>query len=292
MFEASYYKKTDDGSVICELCPHHCRIAPDKSGICHVRKNIEGTLYSLNYGIVSSAALDPIEKKPLFNFMQGSYIFSIGSIGCNLGCSFCQNWQIATGNEEAVKFSEKNVSPQIIVEAALKSIEKGNIGIAYTYNEPTVWFEYMRDIATLAQKYNLKNVMVSNGYIEKEPLGELLKLIDAFNIDLKGYNNEFYRTLTKSTIDPVLETLKTIASNGNHLEIAYLVIPGENDNPTEFESVVKWIRDTLGDSVSLHINRYFPCHKLKIPATPIETLNILFDIANKYLKNVYLGNVR
>ena len=291
MVEASFYRKTDNNGVICDLCPHHCKIQDGKTGICKVRKNEGGTLYSMNYGVISSAALDPIEKKPLFNFMSGSYIFSIGSIGCNLGCLFCQNWKIATADEETVKFSEKNVPPAAIVEAALNTMDRGNVGIAYTYNEPTVWFEYMRDIATLAKEAGLVNVMVSNGYIEQEPLRQLLPLINAFNIDLKGYSNDFYKNLTKSTIAPVLATLKTIASNGNHLEIAYLVIPGENDDAVEFEKTVRWIKEELGDNITLHINRYFPCHKLKNPPKPIEKIQELYTIAGRYLKNVYMGNV-
>ena len=245
----------------------------------------------MNYGIVSSAALDPIEKKHLFNFMPGTYIFSIGSVGCNLGCVFCQNWSIATADKSALDRSEKNITPETIVSAALESKKQGNIGIAYTYNEPTVWYEYMRDIATIAKAAGLKNVMVSNGYIEKEPLKILLGLIDAFNIDLKGYNNDFYKNLTKSTLAPVLETLKMIAANGNHLEIAYLVIPGENDDPDEFRKVMEWIKTELGNEVSLHINRYFPCHKLNIPATSIDKLKELHQIASEYLDKTYIGNV-
>ena len=291
MTEALYYRKTDNNNVVCELCPHYCKIMPDKTGICRVRKNIDGTLYSLNYGVISSAALDPIEKKPLFNFMSGSYIFSIGSIGCNLGCLFCQNWNIAGAGESRLPEFGNNISPDLIVNIAIKKIIEGNIGIAYTYNEPTVWFEFMKDIATLAKAKGLKNVMVSNGYINPKPLADLLPLIDAFNIDLKGYSEKFYKEITKSTLNPVLETLKSIAKNGNHLEIAYLVIPGENDDPEEFEKIVHWIKDELGQNISLHINRYFPCHKLSKPPTTIEKLKELYDIADKILDNVYIGNI-
>ncbi|MEG1585874.1 MAG: radical SAM protein, partial [Bacteroidales bacterium] len=220
MKEASFYIALGQDEVKCQLCPHLCHIRPDHVGICKVRKNIGGKLYSMNYGVVSAASLDPIEKKPLYDYYPGSTIFSIGSVGCNLKCVFCQNWQIATACEEAVRDAEKNISPESILEAAVKLIPNGNIGVAYTYNEPTVWFEYMRDIATLVKARNLKNVMVSNGYIEVKPLEVLLGLIDAFNIDLKGYSNDFYRRLTKSDMDSVLRTLKIIAQNGNHLEIA------------------------------------------------------------------------
>ena len=291
MIEASYYRKTEDGNVECELCPNHCKISRGKKGICRVRENIGGTLFSLNYGVRSSAALDPIEKKPLANFMPGKKIFSIGSIGCNLSCMFCQNWSIATTDEASVRLSEKDVSPKMVVDAALNSVKDGNIGIAYTYNEPTVWFEYMRDIAIMAKENGLKNVMVSNGYIEQKPLDELLPIIDAFNIDLKGNTNDFYKNLTKSSIAPVLNTLKTIVKSGKHLEIAYLVIPGENDDPGEFRKTIEWIKKELGDDISLHINRYFPCHKLQIPATPIESLRGLYEIAKEYLPKAYIGNV-
>ena len=291
MIEASFYRTEENNVVVCELCPHHCKIQPDKTGICRVRKNVGGKLYSLNYGTISSASMDPIEKKPLFNFMPGTKIFSIGSVGCNLQCVFCQNWQIATASPEAVRYSEKEVSPEAVVEAAMQAVPNGNIGIAYTYNEPTVWFEYMRDIAILAKEKQLKNVMVSNGFIEAKPLEVLLDLIDAFNIDLKGFSNDFYRRLTKSELDSVLRTLKMIADHGNHLEIAYLVIPGENDDVDEFKRVVSWIKENLGERVSLHINRYFPNYKLQTPPTSLESLHQLFDIAKQELPHVYLGNV-
>ncbi|MGL4292297.1 MAG: AmmeMemoRadiSam system radical SAM enzyme [Bacteroidales bacterium] len=291
MIEASFYSKQQNDEVKCNLCPHQCIIKPGRTGICLVRKNFEGKLYSINYGVISSAALDPIEKKPLFNFYPGSKIFSIGSIGCNLKCSFCQNWQIATASELAVSRSEKDVAPQAILETALGLVSEGNIGVAYTYNEPTVWYEYMRDIALLVKENNLKNVMVSNGFIEQEPLGELLELIDAFNIDLKGYNNEFYQKNTKSELNPVLETLKAISRHGNHLEIAYLVIPGENDDPDRFLKMMKWLKENLGEKFVIHINRYFPCYKMSLPATPVETLYRLRDIALSMTPHVHLGNI-
>lgn len=291
MTEASFYITLENGDVKCELCPHHCLIKPGHLGICKVRKNTDGTLYSMNYGVVSAATLDPIEKKPLYDFYPGSHIFSIGSVGCNLKCMFCQNWQIATACDEAVKNAEKNIAPEAILEAAVKLIPNGNIGVAYTYNEPTVWFEYMRDIAILVKKNNLKNVMVSNGYIEVKPLEILLGLIDAFNIDLKGYSNDFYRRLTKSEMDSVLRTLKIIAKNGNHLEIAYLVIPGENDDPKKFREIVEWMKENLGDRITLHIDRYFPNYKLKTPATSLESLYELGNIAKSILPKVRLGNI-
>lgn len=291
MKEACFYEQTNFNTVKCQLCPHHCIIHDGKVGICGVRKNINGVLYAVNYGIVSSAALDPIEKKPLYNYMPGSKIFSIGSIGCNLHCSFCQNWQIARAGVEQVGNYEPQYDPQDIIDKALDLVPYGNIGIAYTYNEPTVWYEFMKDIAVLAQQKGLKNVVVTNGYISSEPLQELLPYIDAFNVDLKGYNQDFYTRLTKSTFQPVLETLQQIDKAGKHLEIAYLVIPGENDDPRQFEEMIGWLCSHLNNTFSLHINRYFPCYKLKTPATPVETLHQLADIARKKIEHVYIGNV-
>lgn len=291
MIEASFYEGLENQAVSCQLCPHFCQIKPDQVGICKVRKNVAGKLYSMNYGVVSAAALDPIEKKPLYDFYPGSHIFSIGSVGCNLKCVFCQNWQIATACDEAVRNADKNIPPEAILDAALKLVPNGNIGVAYTYNEPTVWFEYMRDIAALVKENNLKNVMVSNGFINPDPLNVLLELIDAFNIDLKGYSNDFYKRMTKSELDPVLRTLETIARNGNHLEIAYLVIPGENDDPKKFREITEWLKEHVGENATLHINRYFPNYKLQTPPTSLESLHELADIAKSLLPRVHIGNV-
>ena len=291
MIEASFYEGLDNQTVSCQLCPHFCQIKPDQVGICKVRKNVAGKLYSMNYGVVSAVALDPIEKKPLYDFYPGSHIFSIGSVGCNLKCVFCQNWQIATACDEAVRNADKNIPPEAILDAALKLTPNGNIGVAYTYNEPTVWFEYMRDIAALVKENNQKNVMVSNGFINPDPLNVLLELIDAFNIDLKGYSNDFYKRMTKSELDPVLRTLETIARNGNHLEIAYLVIPGENDDPKKFREIIEWLKEHVGENATLHVNRYFPNYKLQTPPTSLESLHELADIAKSLLPRVHIGNV-
>lgn len=291
MHEAMFYEEGNNEEVICHLCPHNCRIAEGRRGICGVRRNSEQKLYSENYGIISASHLDPIEKKPLYDYMSGSNIYSIGSIGCNLSCSFCQNWQIARTTGKKLDDNVKRWNPQEIVDKALQLMSQGNIGIAYTYNEPTVWFEFMYDIARLAKRNNLHNVVVSNGYINPEPLQLLLPLIDAFNIDLKGYTVEFYRNLTHAELEPVLDTLKAIGKSGKHLEIAYLVIPDENDNEEQFEQMMMWLTQEIGIGFSLHINRYFPAYRLENPPTPIPTLHKLAEIAKTYISKVYIGNV-
>jgi pyruvate formate lyase activating enzyme len=287
--EAKFYS-TIDGQVHCSLCPHRCHIAEGKKGICQVRKNEGGVLYSLNYGVVSAMALDPIEKKPLYHFHPGSYIFSIGSVGCNFRCLFCQNYNIAQVKGNGWHETFPNASPQAIFQKALDAVEQGSIGVAYTYNEPTVWYEYMYNVAEKVKEAGLVNVMVSNGYIEAIPLDYLLPLIDAFNIDLKGYSNSFYKRMLGGTIEPVRHTLKAIVDAGKHMEITYLVIPFENDSPLRFREVVQWISEILGPNTVLHINRYFPSYLLDTPATSMKSLLELYAIAKDYLSNVYVGN--
>lgn len=290
MHRAAYYEKIN-GGIRCSLCPHHCEIKDGSVGLCKVRKNISGDLMSMNYGIVSATNLDRIEKKPLYHYYPGKMIYSIGSIGCNLRCLYCQNHSIAQGDFSNIYERAKRTNPKSIIEDALRAEEEDSIGIAYTYNEPTVWYEYMKDIAIEAREKGLKNIMVSNGYIEEKPLEELLGVIDAFSIDLKGYSDEFYRKVTGSTLAPVKRTLEKVAKSSSHLEVEYLVIPGENDDTEEFERLIKWYKNTLGRGVPLHINRYFPHYKMTIEQTPVDTLIKLFEIAKKYLDHVYIGNV-
>lgn len=293
MKEALFYNKHDDGKIECTLCPHNCLIRLNHKGMCSVRRNVDGVLYSDNYGVISAIALDPIEKKPLNDFMPGSRILSVGSVGCNLFCDFCQNWHISRAADEAVASTlvENIYTPEQIVQMAIDVRSKGNIGLAYTYNEPTVWFEFMYDAAYLIKEAQMTNVMVSNGYINDKPLNMILPFIDAFNIDLKASANEFYNRLTKSSIDPVFHTIKQIDRAQKHLEITYLVIPGKNDNPVEFRALMEALSKCLKNPFSLHINRYFPAYRMKIEATPPETLQKLYGIAKEYFDRVYLGNV-
>jgi pyruvate formate lyase activating enzyme len=274
--------------VQCTLCPHNCILKDGKSGICRVRINQEGKLITEVYGYVSSINFDPIEKKPLYHFYPGSIILSIGTYGCNLRCFFCQNCKISQTAAEPELF-RNFYTPQQIVSQALK--QPGNIGIAFTYNEPVVWFEYMYDIARLAKKAGLKTVMVTNGFINKEPLAALLEYMDAFSVDLKAFNEEFYTKVTSSKLEPVKETLKQISQAGKHLEVVNLVIPELNDDETYFAAMTKWIATELGQETVFHISRYFPNYKLTVEATPVSSINKLKRLAENELKYVYVGNI-
>lgn len=287
--DAKFYLKLENNEVKCTLCPHNCIIRDGKEGICNVRKNESGTLITKNYGIISSIGFDPIEKKPLYHFYPGSEILSVGSLGCNLKCKFCQNWQISQSGIDDFARSTKLYKPEKVVELAKKN--KENIGLAYTYNEPTVFYEFMKDTAILINESGLKNVMISNGFINQKPLKELLQYMDAFNIDLKAFTEHFYKDYTKSKLEPVKETLQTISSCNKHLEITNLVIPGLNDDPTEFENMMKWISENLNENVVMHISRYYPSYKMDIEATSVEKMLILEKIAKNYVDYVYLGNV-
>jgi len=289
MKEALYYRSIGNKKVRCELCPHNCTILPGNSGICLVRKNVDGKLISEVYGRPVSIHSDPVEKKPLYHFYPGYQVVSIGTFGCNLKCEFCQNSEISQKHITDNLLSDERSLEEIIELAMLK---QRNIGLAYTYNEPIVFYEYMMDLAVIIKSRGMKNIMVSNGYINPEPLGELLKVIDAFNIDLKSINNDFYRKYTKSSLNPVLETISTIAQSGKHLELTFLAIPGLNDDFEELIRIIDWIVNHCGNSVVLHISRYFPAYKMNIAPTPLKTLESLYSIAKRKLNYVYLGNVQ
>ncbi|MCY1721335.1 AmmeMemoRadiSam system radical SAM enzyme [Prolixibacteraceae bacterium Z1-6] len=288
MKEALFYTKLKENRVKCELCPWNCILNIDQTGNCKVRTNQNGRLITEVYNKVAALGSDPIEKKPLYHFYPGTSILSIGEVGCNLHCSFCQNHRISQC--EAKQFSGfHNIASDQIITEALKTWN--NIGIAYTYNEPFTFYEFMLETAEKAKAANLKNVVVSNGYINTEPLQHLIPFIDAFNIDLKAFSEEFYQKHTKGKLQPVLETLKTIAQSQTHLEITNLVIPGLNDNKPEFENMVKWVASELGEKTPLHLSRYYPQFKMTISPTPIETLTSFYNIAKQHLQHVYLGNV-
>jgi pyruvate formate lyase activating enzyme len=270
------------GLVRCHICPHKCTIAKGRTGICLCRKNFEGTLRPINYGQITSAAMDPIEKKPLYHFFPGSAIYSIGSWGCNFKCDFCQNWNISQQAAAA-----EYIAPELAVRAAL---EQKSIGIAYTYNEPTIWFEYVRDTAALARAAGLKNVLVTNGYVNAAPLDRLLELIDAMNIDIKGFTEEFYERRPRGRLGPVLETAVRAAKRC-HVETTTLLIPGQNDGPAEITLLRDWIYDHLGPDSPTHISAYSPRYKSKEPATSPETLLRACKILETKLHFVYVGNI-
>lgn len=272
--------------IECRLCPHLCKIAPGKKGICGVRKNTGEKIELLTYGVISGYSLDPVEKKPLYHYFPGHKVLSIGSYGCNMRCDFCQNWHISQKGPES--FSEAT-DPDLIIQEALAAPD--NIGIAFTYNEPVIWFEFMRDMSLKIKENGFCTIMVSNGFVNRDPLDEILQFIDAFNIDLKAFNPAFYRKLTGADIEPVKETLIRIAGSGKHLEITTLIIPGRNDSIEEMKDEARWIAEELGNETPFHLSRYFPMYKREDPATPNLTMTRLFEIASKYLKYVYTGNM-
>ena len=279
--EAMYYEKGKDNTVKCHLCPHNCTIKEGKVGICKVRKNIEGKLISLNYGKQTSYAYDPIEKKPLYHFYPGRDIFSIGSFGCNLKCDFCQNWEIAHATTLTMEIEDEDI--------LLLGKSKNSIGIAYTYNEPTISYEYIYHISKLAKEKGLKNVLVTNGFINEEPLKEILPYIDAMNIDLKSMNEDFYKKICKGRLNPVLKTIE-IAAKHTHVEITTLIIDGVNSSEEEIEALTNWIGN-INREIPFHISKFFPHYKMQIPQTSYNTLIKAKDIAKKYLDYVYIGNV-
>lgn len=279
--EAGFYEKGTGSKIRCVLCPHRCMISDHRAGICRVRVNEGGVLYSRIYGEVTSSSMDPVEKKPLFHFYPGREIFSIGSWGCTFKCSFCQNWQISQRQTASDHFEKEE-----IVGTAL---ENGSLGIAYTYNEPTVWCEFVGDTAKLARENGLKNVLVTNGYIMEEPLKEILPLIDAMNIDLKAFNDKFYREICGGRLEPVLSAIKQAVASGTHVELTTLVIPGLNDGE-DIVKIADWVSG-ISPEIPLHLSRYFPNYKMDLDPTGLDTMKAAYETARKKLKYVYLGNL-
>ncbi|MCK4661780.1 MAG: AmmeMemoRadiSam system radical SAM enzyme [Bacteroidales bacterium] len=288
MKEAQFYINLDNNKIKCTLCPHNCIVDLNKRGVCGVRKNIKGKLVSEIYGKLCSLNFDPIEKKPLYHFFPGKIILSLGSIGCNFKCKFCQNNDISQSTIDDFPYL-KEYSSDNIINIAVN--QPNNTGIAFTYNEPTVWYEFMLEIAIKAKKNNLNTSMVTNGHINNKPLEELIDYMDAFNVDLKAFTNDFYKKQTSGNLEPVKETLKFIVSKNKHLEITNLIIPTLNDDPKIFEQMIKWISKELGENIVLHLSKYFPRYKMNIPETSISKLIEFYEIAKKELNYVYLGNV-
>ncbi len=286
--EADFYIKLADDYVRCDLCPNYCVLKAGETGICKVRKNIKGTLYSLVYNRPISINIDPIEKKPLYHFLPGTQVLSLATVGCNLNCNFCQNWTISQSSPDET--AAKEVTPENIIELAR---EYDCPSIAFTYTEPTVFYEYMYDIAVLAHQNGLKTVWVTCGYINEAPLRKLAKYIDAANIDLKGFTEDFYHTYTTGSLQPVLNTLKIAREEGIYFEITNLVIPDANDDQATIHLMCGWIKSNLGTGYPLHFSRFFPNYKLtNRPQTPYKTLKDAYDIAlDEELKYVYVGNI-
>lgn len=286
---AGYWQKVKEKIVQCVLCPRRCVLDSGQRGQCTVRINKDGSLYTLGYGNPVAVHVDPIEKKPFFHVLPGSNAFSIAVAGCNMRCLFCQNWQISQSRPDEVEAYD--MPPQKAVGEAIRA---DCPIIVYTYTEPTVFYEYMYDISKLGRSRGLLNGMHSCGYINQEPLKELLKYMDAVNIDLKGFSEGFYKKMGAfAELAPVLETIKTVKEQGVWIEITNLIIPGQNDNPEEIRKMCCWIKDNLGDEVPLHFSRFIPSFRLaNLPPTPIEKLEEAYGIArNSGLKFVYVGNV-
>jgi pyruvate formate lyase activating enzyme len=272
----------EGGVVLCRLCPAECRLTEGKRGICVSRFNQGGVLYTDNYGEAVTLAVDPIEKKPLYHFYPGSKILSTGPNCCNLGCTFCQNWLISQ-RQVTTKF----LSPQQLVDMA---VAEKSLGIAFTYTEPLVWYEYILDTAPIARRTGLKVVMVSNGYLNAEPLEKLLPHVDAFNIDLKGMSERFYLRICKGKLAPVLANIRRIAGSPAHLELTNLIIPGENDSESDISALVSFVA-SISDRIPLHFSAYHPDYEMSHPPTPLSTLLQARQIASGKLKHVYIGNV-
>jgi pyruvate formate lyase activating enzyme len=284
--EARYYKKLKNKTVGCFLCRHNCTIKPKAKGICKVRVNENGKLVTVVYGRPCSIAVDPIEKKPLYHFMPGELSLSYATTGCNFSCMNCQNWQIS----QNVMVDYREVKPEEMVSIAVEN--KAPI-IAHTYTEPTVFFEYAFDIAKLSSKKGIKNVFVTNGYIEHQPLKDIAPYLDAANIDLKAFNEKFYKKVCGAQLGKVLKTIKLYKKLKIWIEVTNLVIPGYNDDADEIESMCEWIKENCGAETPLHFSSYFPNYRMKAPRTPVELLEKAYIIAKESgLKYVYLGNVR
>ena len=277
----------EENQIICKVCMHQCRLKEGQIGRCRARRNEHGKSMPYNYGYITSLALDPIEKKPLACFYPGSLILSVGSFGCNLNCPFCQNDSIAMAAREEV--DTLLITPKELAREAFAALDRGNIGIAFTYNEPLVGYEFVRDTAKLVHEYGMKNVVVTNGSISKEAAAEILPYIDAYNIDLKGFTEEYYHKLGGNL--NYVKTFISMATKYAHVEITTLIVPGENDSKEEIKELSMWLA-SLDPDMPLHLTRFFPRRHMKDKEpTDIGLLYELKKEANKYLNRVYVGNV-
>ena len=290
MKEAILYKTMDNGKVQCVACNHRCMIAQDQRGICGVRENCRGKLYTLNYGKTIAAHVDPIEKKPLYHFMPGTKDYSYAAVGCNFRCTWCQNWEISQSPKPNNFIEGEEISPEEHVKRAL---DFGCPSIAYTYSEPTVFVEYAFDTMRLAEKKGLKNIWVTNGFMSRETIDVLLPYLDAANVDFKGPNDGVYEKYCGGTAEPIMENIKYLYQMGVHQEITTLLVPGVNDKPEQVEKIARFIAMELSPDVPWHISRFFPAWKmLDTPITPIKTLEMAKEIGGKAgLKHIHMGNV-
>ncbi len=283
---ARFWRKEAGDKVKCTLCPHNCVIEPGKKGVCRVRRNVCGRLVSSNYGRLTSVALDPVEKKPLFHVDPGSLFLSVGSYGCNFKCEFCQNWPISQGKPEVQTYAPEKIAK---IAAEERKLRQNISGVAYTYNEPTVWLEFVLDVAEIVKEAGMKNVLITNGFISQEALGQALRYTDAFNIDIKAWDEVFYSKMARGRMAPVLRSVEKCVEQDKWVEITYLVIPGKNDDVHSVECLAKWLGN-LNPSIPLHLSRYFPAYRSQEPITPLSALETLKGAARQFLNFVYIGN--
>ena len=281
MREVEFYH-TEKGKLACDLCPHHCKLGDGQAGVCRVRQRIGQKLYATNYAEAASLALDPIEKKPLYHFHPGSVILSVGANGCNLRCLFCQNAEISQG-----EVPTRHLPVEKLVSLAGR---RGSIGVAFTYSEPLMWYEYILDVAPELRRNGYVVVLVTNGFIDEEPLMKLLPFVDAMNIDLKSPRDEFYVKMCKARLEPVQNTIRIAHEAGVHIEIAHLVVTGWNDREDSITATARWIA-SVNPEIPLHISRYFPHYRCEAPPTSEAFLRRAWDLASKELNYVYLGNI-
>ncbi len=288
MREALWWKPLPNGKVQCTLCPWNCMLSPGARGICRVRENVDGRLYTLNYGLITALHMDPIEKKPLFHWYPGSPVLSISTMGCNFRCPWCQNWGISQYGPGETYYESS--PPEEVVRLAKKY---GSPSIAYTYNEPIIWYEYVLDVARLAKREGIKNVLVTNGYINPEPLEELVKYIDAANVDIKVFDSRRYVTKVFGRLEPVLQAIEIMKDHGVHVETTNLIVPKFNDEVELFSKLVDWQLDKLGPDAPLHVTRFYPTYKYThVPPTPVALIEKFWALAReKGLNYTYMGNV-
>ncbi len=286
--EAMFYRNLTGNNVRCELCPHLCKLREGETGFCRVRKNLGGTLYSMVYGSPCSVNTGPIEKAPLYHFIPGHQRLCIATVGCNFRCTYCHNWQISQSEPGQVR--EYDMDPEQIVGEALR---RGMDSISFTYTEPTIFYEYMYDISVLAREQGIKTSMVSNGYINPEPLRKLVQQLDAVKIDLKAFDDSFYASVASGSLQPVKQTLQVLKEEEKYFEIVNLVVPTLNDDMDQIREMCTWIAGTLGSQVPVHFSRFSPSYRLTdLPSTPIDTLEKAAETGFECgLEYIYLGNV-
>jgi pyruvate formate lyase activating enzyme len=287
MKEAMFWRKVDK-KIECTLCPHRCKISDGKRGICGVRESHEGKLNTMIYGLATSVTPDPIEKKPLYHFYPGTYVLSFGTVGCNFKCLNCQNYGISQAKMESMRFRELKVEDILDIAKRYKCE-----GVAWTYNEPTIWYEFTYDGCVIAKKEGLYTCYVTNGFIEKEPLEKISPYLDAMNIDVKSFSEDFYKKICKAKLQPVLDTCVLAKELNIFVELTYLIIPGHNDTEEEIKKYCKWVVDSLDENTPIHFSRFHPDYKmLDSIATPMSTLHRAYEIAKEMgIRYVYLGNV-